>query len=56
MEKVQKKMGRPPIENAKNERIAIRVTSEQKNAIQILAEKKGLTVSELILKTFKLIK
>lgn len=54
MEKAHKKMGRPPIENAKNERIAIRVTPEQKKILQDLAKEKGLTVSELVLKALKI--
>lgn len=58
MEKVQKKkMGRPLTANSTRDKtLTIRVNDEQRNALKELAEKKGLTVSELILKTFNLIK
>lgn len=58
MEKVQKKkMGRPLTANSTRDKtLTIRVNDEQRNALKELAKKKGLTVSELILKTFKLIK
>lgn len=54
MEKAQKKMGRPPIENAKTERLVVRVTPKEKKFFQDLAKEKGLTVSELILSKFKI--
>lgn len=44
-----KKMGRPPIENARTERMHFRVTKDEKEALKELAEKKGLTITELIL-------
>ena len=50
-------MGRPLTANSTRDKtLTIRVNDEQRNALKELAEKKGLTVSELILKTFNLIK
>lgn len=46
----KKKMGRPPIENARTERMHFRVTKEEKQALKELAQKKGLTLTDLILK------
>lgn len=45
-----KKMGRPPLDIARTERIYVRVTKEEKEVIKSLASKKGLSISELILK------
>lgn len=45
-----KKMGRPSIgDNARTERMAFRVTKEEKKELKDLAKKKGLTITELIL-------
>lgn len=46
----KKRIGRPPIQNARTERMHFRVTKEEKEALKQLAEKKGLTITELILK------
>ena len=54
MEKVQKKMGRPPIKNARTDKITVRVTPQEKAKIIKLAEKKGLTISELVLSKLKI--
>lgn len=57
MEKVQNKVGRPqksPSEGARNKWINIRVTESQRNQLKAIAEEKGLTVAELIFKTFNL--
>ncbi|EDP10932.1 hypothetical protein EUBDOL_01531 [Amedibacillus dolichus DSM 3991] len=45
----KKKVGRPPIDNARTERMAFRVTKEEKEELKTLAQKKGLTITELIL-------
>lgn len=45
----QKKIGRPPIQNARTERMHFRVTKEEKEELKLLAQKKGLTITELIL-------
>ncbi|MCR0180979.1 CopG family transcriptional regulator [[Clostridium] innocuum] len=45
----KKKMGRPPIENARTERMHFRVTKDEKQTLKELAQKKGLTITELIL-------
>lgn len=45
----KKKMGRPPLDNARTERMHFRVTKEEKAELKSLAEKKGLTITELIL-------
>lgn len=50
------KIGRPPLDNPKLERIFIRVTKEQKDRLQQMATERGQTVSELLLKSVGLIK
>lgn len=45
----KKKIGRPPIENARTERMHFRVTKDEKAELKELAQKKGLTITELIL-------
>lgn len=45
-----RRMGRPPVQNARTERMHFRVTPEEKKKLKELAEKKGLTITELILK------
>lgn len=46
----KRKMGRPPIKNARTERMHFRVTKEEKEELHKLAKEKGLTITELILK------
>lgn len=48
-EKKETKMGRPKTDNPKTERLFIRVTKQQKEKIFKIAEKKGKTVTDLIL-------
>lgn len=43
-----KRMGRPPIENPKSERLFIRVTSEEKKEIQDFVQESGYSLLELI--------
>ena len=43
------KRGRPKKETSKKERIYIRVTSDEKKQIKDIADKKHMTISELIL-------
>ena len=51
MEKVRKKMGRPPLnETSKTAYLTIRVTEAQKQEMKNLAKKKGLSITELVLK------
>lgn len=52
----KKKMGRPPLENAKTVRIQFRVTEKERDELKKLAKKKGLTVTELILNAIEKIK
>lgn len=47
--KKETKMGRPKTDNPKTERLFIRVTKQQKEKIFKIAEKKGKTVTDLIL-------
>ena len=50
MEKVQKKAGRPPLnEVSKTVFLTIRVTDTQKQEIKSLAEKKGMSITELVM-------
>lgn len=44
------RIGRPPSENPKNERLFIRVTAEEKKEIQNHAKKTGLSLLDLIKK------
>lgn len=45
---MQKRMGRPPIENPKSERLFIRVTPDEKREIQDFMKKSGISLLELI--------
>ena len=50
MEKVQKKVGRPPMNDvSKTVYLTIRVTDAQKQEIKNLAEKKGMSITELVM-------
>ena len=50
MEKVRKKVGRPPMNDvSKTVYLTIRVTEAQKQEIKSLAEKKGMSVTELVM-------
>ncbi len=40
--------GRPPVDNPKNERLFIRVTSSEKKEIQEFTKKSGLSLLDLI--------
>ena len=44
-----RKRGRPKKEISKNDQIRIRVTSDEKKQIKDIADKKHMTISELIL-------
>lgn len=50
------KMGRPPIENPKTERIYIRVTADEKSEIMAFCNEKKLTCLELIREGIKAIR
>lgn len=52
----KKKMGRPPIENARTERIHFRVTKQEKEELKELAKEKGLSITELVLAGIKKMK
>lgn len=52
----RKDIGRPRIENPKTERLFIRVTPEDKKAIQDFAKKSGLTLLELLKKGIEAVK
>ncbi len=45
------KMGRPPADNPKTKRITARVTSDEHSKLEKLAQKKGLTLTELVRQT-----
>lgn len=49
-----KKMGRPKIDNPRNERLNIRLTKEEKEKILINAKKSGLSLTDFVVS--KLIK
>ncbi len=51
-----KKMGRPPIENARTERVHFRVTKQEKEELKELAKEKGLSITELVLEGIKKMK
>lgn len=50
------KMGRPPIEKPKNERLHIRVTADEKSEIMAFCDEKKLTCLELIREGIKAIR
>lgn len=49
MEEPKRPRGRPATDRIRKIHVGIRVTEEEKNAIQKTAEKNGLTIQQLIL-------
>lgn len=52
----QKKWGRPPIENPKSQRLALRVTPDEKEEIQRFMSESGYSLLELIQAGMKSVK
>lgn len=52
----QKKWGRPPIENPKSQRLALRVTPGEKEEIQRFMNENGCSLLELIQEGMKAVK
>lgn len=53
---LRKDIGRPRVKNPKTERLFIRVTPEDKKAIQDFTKKSGLTLLELLKKGIEAVK
>ena len=49
------KMGRPKIDNPKNERIMIRATKEDKQLLEDCCEKTGMTQHDVVMKGIKMV-
>lgn len=51
--KKKSKMGRPPVDNPRQFRLAVRVTLDEKNELQRLADAAGVNLSEFLMLPYR---